>query len=208
MRRTHSSSIAVRLRSRRLECQRGVALVYGMIAIAVMMISAAALMRAMDTSSSLAGSAGFRRDLVNATDRGIVVGRDQFTNAASGQLYTTTSRNASVPTANYSATALANNPNGIPLALIDDNQFNLVGKPLEDIPVAGGLTIRYVIDRLCTSAGAPSLTTCVPYTRIGDTKGSVRIQRAGTTDSWVYRLSVRVIGPKNSMTFVQTMIGA
>ncbi len=189
--------------------QRGVALVYGLIAIAILLIAAAALIRAMDTASGLAGSGGFRRDLVNQTDRGIVVARDQFSNAVAGKLYTAASRTASNAAWNYSAVALPNDPNGIPLALIDDNRFIGVGTNGNDITdAASGVTIRYVIDRQCTRANAPSITSCVPYVQLGDPKGSSRIQRAGTTNAWVYRITVRVTGPKNSMTFVQTTIGA
>jgi hypothetical protein len=189
--------------------QRGVALVYGLIAIAILLIAAAALIRAMDTASGLAGGGGFHRDLVNQTDRGIVAARDQFSSAAAGNLYNIANRTASNAAWNYSAVALPNDPNGIPLALIDDNKFAAVGVNGNDInDAASGVTIRYLIDRQCTQVNAPSLATCVPYVRTGDTKGSSRIQRAGTTNAWVYRITVRVIGPKNSMTFAQTTIGA
>jgi len=187
--------------------QRGVALIYGMISIVVLMISAAALMRGMDTATALAGNAGFHRDLVNESDRGIVAARDQFTNA-NGSLNTSAKRNAAIAAVNYSEVALPNDPNGIPLALIDDNQFAAIGNAADINDAANGVSIRYVIDRLCTQTGTPSIANCVPYTPAGDTKGSIRIQRAGAATSWAYRISVRVTGPKNAMTFVQTMIGA
>ncbi|HUN92295.1 MAG TPA: hypothetical protein VMU33_09570 [Burkholderiaceae bacterium] len=185
--------------------QRGVALIYGLIAIVILMVAAAAMLRTMDTATGLAGSAGFHRDLVNASDQGVITAHDQFT---ANNLTGAAARIANLQKANYSAVSLPNDPNGIPLALIDDNVFAALGLTTNDLTDANGNKIRYVIDRLCTQAGAPTATTCVPYVQQGDKSGSTRIQRAGQVNQWVYRISVRVTDPKNSMTFIQTMLGA
>ena len=193
--------------------QRGAALVYGMVAILVLMISAIALVRSTDTSTSIAGSLGFRRDLTNQTDRGVVAARDLFVN---GALATLTNRNSNQPAANYSSVALANDSNGIPIALLSDTAFGNVGTP--NCTSAGGndicdgtTTIRYVIDRMCISSAAglaPTTTTCQPYVAVKSQSGSSRIQQAIVSNTWVYRISVRVTGPKNTMTFIQTTLGA
>jgi hypothetical protein len=108
--------------------------------------------------------------------------------------------------ANYKATALPTNSQGVPTALlVNDTAFAAYGSVANDIPGAtSDVTMRYVIDRLCSAAGASSSTNCVQS--IASPPGGTGIPVPGVPPptAAVYRLSVRVTGPRNTQVFLQT----
>jgi hypothetical protein len=126
------------------------------------------------------------------------------------------------PAHNYSAIQLAVNDRGIPLALLGDSAFAAVGSAAQDISAADdpGLHIRYVVDRLCAAPG-PAATQgaggCVwgvmpGCTSSGGARGGGSLQwrarlgqsSAGQTCSApMYRLSMRVSGPRDTQVFLQ-----
>src|ERR1700688_4142904 len=135
------------LRRRRApRAQRGVVLLYALIAIVLLMLSGLALVRGMGTALAISGNFALRRDLLNEGEQGVVNAEAAFTG---GLLNTTAARNASLAGANYSATTLATDNNGIPNALLSDAAFAAVGVAANDITPENGVSIRYVIDRLC-----------------------------------------------------------
>jgi type IV pilus assembly protein PilX len=200
--------------------QRGVVLIYALIAMVVIMLASIALVRGTSNATSLAGAFGFRRDLVNEADRGLSCALLVFgstTNACSNAavvaaLASTAVRNTTLRSANYSATTLQTDPKtGIPLDLLSDTQFAADGftNALDVTDATYNVSVRFVIDRLCAAGTtAPTPATCVANNRTGDKGGTNWLPKAGTTFQPIYRISVRVTGPKNGMTFVQTMIGA
>jgi hypothetical protein len=201
--------------------QRGVVLIYALIAMVVIMLASLALIRGVGNSTTLAGSFGMRRDMVNQADRGVACAllelgsaTDACTNtvtAVTATLANTALRNSNLLTSNYSATALATAANGIPNVLLEtDASFSGAGYNLnlDATDPTYQVNIRFVIDRLCSTAAAPSPTTCVANNRTGDKGGTGWLPKAGTTFQPIYRISVRVTGPKNAVSFVQTMIGA
>jgi Tfp pilus assembly protein PilX len=192
--------------------QRGVVLIFALIAMVLIMISTVALVRRVDSAQGAAGAMATKRDLMNQSDLGVVKALALF---SAGALATDTLRETTSVAANYSAFTLATNASGIPTALLaNDATFGVTGNTNNDIAAPGGLEIRYVIDRLCTATGAqvtgaPSTGKCAVYQRNGDTGGSSGVKKAGTTVMWVYRISVRVRDPqKKTLTFVQTTLGA
>lgn len=119
---------------------------------------------------------------------------------------------------NYSASMLPSSANGIPNMLLDDSQWTMsTGNDLSDAttpmvdPVTGttwttGITIRYVIDRLCLAAGPSSPSTCVISSSGQDKGGTSWLKKAGGASTPIYRITVRVSGPHNSQTFFQEMV--
>jgi hypothetical protein len=105
---------------------------------------------------------------------------------------------------------LPTNAQGVPLALLDDtagpNGFLSVGVAANDIipNATSQVTIRYVIDRLCTLTGTASSPNCVQSTAL-PTGGTANHNTAVAPPSaTVYRVSVRVTGPRNTQAFLQT----
>jgi type IV pilus assembly protein PilX len=191
--------------------QRGVVLLFGLIVLAIMLVGAAAMVRSMNTSMFNAGNLGFKRDMANQVERVVA---EVATDMLSGNLATDLIRQNSVTGRNYSATLLASNAQGIPNALLSDTTFGAVGTSARDITVAGqAVTMRYVIDRLCANTGTADASHCtMSNDPIATGGGSRQVTGAATTtvagagastQRVVYRLSVRVTGPRNTQAFFQ-----
>jgi len=180
-----------------------------LIALSLIMLSAMGLIRSFDTSLSMAGNLAFKRDLVNQGERGMAKAITLFN---SGALSTATAREADSPGSNYSATMLPTDPNGIPRKLIvSDTAFStatptMTGADISDSTT--GITVRYVIDRLCATAGKFDNTRCVSLKSTSGQGGSATLaaSKVGQEYMPVYRISVRVTGPRNTQSYLQTTI--
>lgn len=194
-----------RLHGRRL-AQQGVVMLFGLIALLIMMIGTVAMIRSMNTSQFNAGNMGFKRDLTNQGERAVST---VLALLQSGALGTETSRQSPDTTRNYSATILPSNSQGVPNALISDSAFSSVGASSNDIAVSGqGITLRYVIDRLCVNTGAASSSHCTMsdngQPRGGD--GNQGDLSDAVAKQAVYRLSIRVTGPRATQAYFQTTL--
>ena len=190
-------------------------MLFGLIALAIMMIGAAAMVRSMNSSLFSAGNLGFKRDLTNQAERAAALVMDAID---TGALSTEAARQQPNTALNYSATILPTNGQGIPNVLITDSTFNTVGASSNDITVADqAVVMRYVVDRLCTSTGVAEVTNCMlsdpgPSNAVVgmDLVGSaVHAPTGGVSPiqmQVVYRLTVRVNGPRNTQAFFQTTI--
>jgi type IV pilus assembly protein PilX len=183
--------------------QQGVVLIFSLIVLLILAIGAVALLRSVDTSLLSAGNLAFHRDLVNQAEQAISNVMTEFkTNAPPLNGATT----ADLPAANYVSTVLPTNAQGVPLVLLGNNAvFNTVASSANDIPGAtADVSIRYVIDRLCTNTGTASSPNCVQSTAL-PTGGTVNHNTAlAPPSATVYRVSVRVSGPRNTQAFLQT----
>ena len=191
---------------------RGVIMLFGLIALVIMMIGAVAIVRSMNTSLSNAGNLGFKRDLSNQGDRAVAT---VLTLVQSGTLGSDAARQNNDAARNYSATLLPSNAQGLPTALINDTSFAGVGVAGNDIAVVDmGVTLRYVIDRLCINTGLADPSQCTMNDNLvpmGGNGGGGAISEDPTAGSSgavpqqvVYRLSIRVDGPRQTQAFFQT----
>jgi hypothetical protein len=189
-------------------------LLFGMIALVVLLVGTAALVRSMNTSVFTAGNYGFKRDLTNQGERAVAAVLDVV---QTGALSTAAAREASDPARNYSAQLLATNPQGIPLALLSDAQFAGVGVAANDISISDmGITIRYVVDRVSAAPG-PAAPANSMMAGPGAPAGSSASELANAMDSSsagagavpqqvVYRVSIRVEGPRRTQSYYQTTL--
>jgi type IV pilus assembly protein PilX len=194
--------------------QTGVILLYGLLALAIMLIGAAAMVRSMNTSLLGAGNIGFKRDLTNQAERGAA---DALARLQTGALATVIVRESHSTNNNYSATILPTNAQGLPTALFSDAAFAAVGIGSNDISVPEqAITLRWVIDRLCTATGTADASRCTMANDpapVGGS-GSDLINAIDTTTGGagalqrrvIYRLSVRVTGPRSTQAFFQTTV--
>jgi type IV pilus assembly protein PilX len=182
--------------------QRGVVLIFTLIILLILTIGAVALMRSMNTSLFSAGNLAFRRDLVNQSEQAVANVMTEF--QSGGPLSTSAVTVGNVPALNYSAVMLATNNQGVPNALLNNATFATVATGA-DIPGAtSDVTIRYVIDRLCSAVGPSNGALCV-QSSAAPTGGTANDTAAVTPPSaTVYRLSVRVDGPRSTQVFLQT----
>jgi type IV pilus assembly protein PilX len=197
-----------RLPARAAPAQRGVIMLVTLLALVIMLVGAVALVRSFNSSLFMAGNLAFKRDLVNQAERASAV---VLARLDTGGLNTRAARAASSVALNYSAAMLPTNDQGIPLALLSGVTFATVASAANDIVVAGqGVTVRYVVDRLCNAVGN-EVTLGTANCTVGPTPdargGSASDINVATLQPQVlYRVSIRVDGPRNTQAFFQTTI--
>jgi Tfp pilus assembly protein PilX len=181
--------------------QQGVVLIFSLIVLLILAIGAVALLRSVNSSLLSAGNLAFHRDLVNQAEQAVSNVMTEFKTNALPLGGATTADN---PAANYVSTMLPTNVQGVPLVLLDNAAFAAVATA-GDIPGATpDVKIRYVIDRLCTNTGSASTPNCVQSTGLPTGGTANRNTAVAPPSATVYRLSVRVDGPRNTQAFLQT----
>lgn len=194
--------------------QRGVTLFLALIVLVAMLLSGIALFRTVDTGILVAGNVAMQK---SATRQG-----DQGTEAAIAWLV---DKAINDPTALYedaNITGYVNYPfyvanavSDVPTSLQTWAQWwdSYAGS---NTPAAlaldsnTGNTVSYLIQRLCDANGAPysSGVNCIgpPQTSgTGGTKGAgmVALQRPTAV---YYRITSRIVGPRNTVSLIQTVI--
>lgn len=199
--------------------QGGVSLIFALIVLVLMAISGLALLRSMDTSNLIAGNMAFQQSAVHSSDAGVEAAISWLTinNAVAGVLYSDS------PAAGYTASAAA-----VPANVTGEDFWNsLSAAGICFLPVAGGActaspgvpdpagnTVSYMIQRLCGSAGATTGNSCSTFTSTSGITATGNNEGAGedvitplTAGSAVYyRITVRVTGPRNSVSYVQSIV--
>ena len=201
-------------RAGKMHAERGVVMLFGLIALGIMLIGAAAMVRSMNTSLFNAGNLGFKRDLTNQAERAVA---NVLTLLQTGALGTDTARQSSSAAQNYSATLLPSNAQGLPNALVSDTAFTGIGTTGNDISVSTqAITVRYLVDRLCVNGGVAAANHCTmaddPNPVGGSGSESIRAEDSSAGGAGavgqrvVYRVSIRVAGPRNTQAFFQTTL--
>jgi hypothetical protein len=192
--------------------QKGMVLLMVLVSIVILLLAAVALVHSTGTGLFAAGNLGFRRDLVNQSGRAISAAMGKF--AANGPLSSASAVQQDSKDDNYSSTVLPadgfpsnSSPSathGIPNVLMNPTQFDMTYTKNNIVDATTQVTIRYVIDRLCTTSGAPDPSTCMVSTTVSDKGGTNWLAKAGGSSTPVYRISVLLTGPRNTQAFVQT----
>ncbi|MES1264872.1 MAG: hypothetical protein ABUU24_04375 [Variovorax sp.] len=175
----------------------------------------------------MSGNIAFKRDLQNQGERAIDTVMAKF--RSGGVLSTATARAANVAASNYSAKMLTVNAQGIPDALQSDTNFLAVGVATNDITPSTETTlanqavsIRYVVDRMCNDVGdekALGSANCLivdsqqqPGASFSEWQNAAGASLNGNASAApqgvVYRLTVRVQGPRNTESFFQSTFTA
>jgi type IV pilus assembly protein PilX len=184
--------------------QSGVVLIFALIVLLILTIGAVALVRSMNTSLFSAGNLAFRRDLVNQGEQAVSTVINEF--KTGGILVTSGVSDDDLFTANYSSSTLPTNSQGVPLALLNNTTFGTVGNAGNDLTGATpDVKIRYVIDRLCSAPNTVATSAlCVQSTGVPTGGTHNRNTAVAPPSATVYRLSVRVSGPRSTQVFLQT----
>jgi hypothetical protein len=135
--------------------------------------------------------------------------------SAGGALVSSSTTNSNVPGANYSATMLPTNPQGVPTILLASDSTFQAAWTAPDIVAASytvgstsespGVTMRYIIDRLCAPGTTEAFSSeCVQSTAQPMARDSRDPSGLAPPSATVYRVSVRVSGPRNTQVFLQT----
>jgi Tfp pilus assembly protein PilX len=202
--------------------QRGAVLLFCLIALTIMLIGAAGLVRSFQSTLFSAGNIGFKRDMRNESEMALNLALGPTGYFRTGLLSSSTARSGNLPLANYSAVMLPTNAQGVPdVFSLSDAAFAAAFSVPDATSPDGSVRVRFVIDRLCNSSGDESTlaaASCIlASTPAAPGSGGLNLQsaeRAGLTtttvaavpQSVVYRITARVIGPRNTMSFFQSTV--
>jgi Tfp pilus assembly protein PilX len=194
--------------------ERGVILLFTLIVLVVLLMGGAVVVRSMNASLFTAGNMAFKRDLRNQGEKAISEVLSEFN---SGALSTAASTTSTLASANYSAVQLTTNERGIPTSLLDNSAtpsgLDVRGTTFSPTGAAiagtSGVSMRYVIDRMCNNAGTALVlgeSGCVRPPSSTEIRGGTAspTPRPPRPPSLIYRLTVRVDGPRDTQVFVQT----
>jgi len=192
--------------------QRGVVMVVALIVLVVMTLGGIALMRSMDTSGMIAGNMAFKQAATQSADTGIesAIAWIEQSNGAN-------TLGVSNSAAGYSASTgtNANYPLGsgfwaaaLPAGVCNLNKF---GQGCTAAPEANanGNQVSYMIQRLCPATGAiDSRCSAVAGTVSagGQNEGAGEETLSSSSSLAYYRITVRVVGPRNSISYVQSIV--
>ncbi len=117
-------------------------------------------------------------------------------------------RNANLSGANYSATMLPSNAEGIPNILFDTAANFGAAFAGPALITNNGMTYRYVIDRMCSQNGPPDARYCAASgsTLEGRSQTDWLENARVNTGGYIYRITVRVTDVKHAQSFIQTTI--
>lgn len=212
----------------RIARQRGLVLFFALIALVVLSLAAAALVRSVDTSTIIAGNLAFKQAATTSADAGVEaaivwLAATELANISTSVLNNTPSIhpfNTTIPTSGYY-------PNVAPSFnyFVDDdgneanntlwNNANSVLVGAGPDPITGNTT-RYIIQRLCRNANVPVQTAdCLFSGALEDKNGqAIPLPQeicsgpgcpvAGQSPQ--IRITSRVTGPKNTVSYVQAFV--
>lgn len=205
----------LRLHLRR--AQRGVVLFISLIVLVAMSLAGIALMRSVDSGVMIAGNLAFKQGTTLAGDSGIESARTALTAIAGGTgnpLWTSTSASyfSLVPTpepdfTGTDSTKTAYNWTGTTtVGGVTVNNSTVVSG------IAGTTEVRYVIHRLCTASGDPTLTICAKGATSANATSSQTVRDAAGAANFTvgsaqyYRITTRVIGARNTKSYVEVVV--
>jgi Tfp pilus assembly protein PilX len=185
--------------------QRGIVLVIALIVLAALSLAGIALMRSVDTSTAVVGNLAFTQASTLPANLAV-----EEAVAALFEDELIANVNQDLPAQNYYATRQnGEDARGIPDVLTTKTKASTLARVLD----AGyGNEVRYVVERMCAPGipVTPSRAELVKYCDMLPPKPS------GTTSMEtdkielpripLYRLTVRVDGPRNTVSFVQAML--
>lgn len=180
--------------------QRGAVLFIALIVLVAMSLAGIAMMRSVGTGALIADNLAFEESSTAAADLGIQAAESVLPAIVS------TSRDADMTSPYYYYATLTPQDGGV--------AWNANGLPevdwtsVPDVANSLGYTIKYVIERLCT--GALPVTdvqgSCVAGTAAGSGSmkaGSIKFTGAAQV---YYRVTVYVLGPRDTTSYVQAII--
>ena len=184
--------------------QRGAALIFALIVLVTMLLAGAALMRSVDTSVVIAGNLALKQATTASGDTGVETAIAWLEANKTGSTL-----HDSIPDSGYMA--VEQHPN---VGQSWDNFWTSALAPAHQIVTLAADTtdnrVSYVIHRLCNDTGPPTSVGahCSPPPSVvasGNSKGAGIINPIASTQVY-YRITARIDGPRNTLSYVQAIV--
>lgn len=186
--------------------QYGFVLIIALIVLGAMSLAAVSLVRTVDTSTLLSRNISFKRDAIARNDIAMEAALHKFRKDSA--YYSVNGLVAGLEIDNvdnnYSALMLATDTQGVPTILKVSNFSSTWNATAIDL---GESTIAYyLIERLCTNnnAAEPMPRRCIMGSRI-EAGGSQPNQRPGSNVPALFRVTTKVTGPRNTISYAQSV---
>ncbi len=184
--------------------QEGLVLFIALIVLVAMSLAGIALMRGADTGTLIAANLAFKQNTTSVGDLGVETARNWLLGQAATALYNDNTSSGYHATMQSNLDLLGNDP-----GKTDYNWSSATAVGT----APSGYAVRYVIHRLCDSVGNPVSVNCVKAAASGSTTASGTKGAAAygqfaisvPTNAY-YRITVRVTGPRNTLSYVQTVV--
>lgn len=195
----------------RLRSQRGVILIITLIVLVAMTLASIAMVRSVDTSTVIAGNLAFKQSATASGDAGLEAAI-VWLSANSGSLEQDSASNGYYATSQNSLDLTGNKTPDAPSDNLDWTSSSAVKILAKD---AAGNEVAYVIHRMCDNVGPLNGATCATEQSVqaGSSQGSARQMQTYQPGSWgsvanrgYYRITARITGPRNSISYVQAVI--
>lgn len=179
--------------------QHGVVLFVALIVLIIMTLAGLALLRQMGVGTSIAGNVAFKENATSVADRG--------TEFARAWLMANSAITANDSVANGYLSSWAGG--------VDPTAFDWAGqsRTLTDDQAQTGNTTRMIIHRLCATANMSALDPAqrcsdFPVINAGESRGGGGYPSVlpGTAPSPFYRVTTRVDGPRNTVSYTQVLM--
>ena len=173
---------------RTVRAQRGVTMIVVLVLLSVMLLGGMALARMTEVGTLASGNAAFREASLQASEVGV---NTAF--AAIRALGDENTNNGNW----YFATTQAQDANGVPSVSFD----------AAPAVVVGAYSATYVVDRVCTGAMPVTepLRQCL-VKQVPQIESSTDREKPDPPTARQFRITVRVIGPKDTRAWVQALI--
>jgi len=192
--------------------ERGATLIIALIILVAMSLAGIATMRSVDTSAILAGNIAFKESATNAADQGVQAGQAWLSsNAGNTALYTDNNVPGVSSVGYYSSVTTRDKDWSDPAQWTNAAALN------GGLPDNSGNTVYYIVERMCSLQKCAPNATCASQVNVcGSTPDSTQMSGEGLDMSAPnfftkppaihYRVSARAVGPRNSVTIVQTHV--
>jgi type IV pilus assembly protein PilX len=205
--------------------QRGMSLLFALLALAALSLAGVALVRSVNTSSQVIGNLGFKQDATSAggaaTETAIAWLQANSAlldsnNAAAG--YYATSLDSMDPTGRTTTVAK-------PLGLINWDSDNCAYATAGTYascsllsaaaPAVNGNNPRYLISRLCEKAepasgtnicAKPAAASLTDAVQRGEVRVGTELRPSKLSTSPYYRIIVRTVGARNTVSYTETIV--
>jgi Tfp pilus assembly protein PilX len=186
--------------------ERGVVLFVALIVLVVMSLAAVVIARSVFTGNRVAGNLAFQQSATQSADIGVETAVAWLEQNAGSVIL-----NNSIPAGPTRYLALRQDPD-LPTNQSWENFWQNQLLPfVNPLPAdAAGNTAAYVIQRMCNAPGDPATgigcnSSPIATAAAGSSKGAGVIALISTGQVY-YRITVRVAGPRNAVSFVQAMV--
>lgn len=212
----HRGTTARRLPA--LEKQRGVVLFTALIAMVVLSLAAVAVLRSVDAGTSIATNLANKQGTLGPINYAIERAVDALFQGGGGSV--TDPFNHDVNHNYYANVQAGEKPNGVPAILhgATPSAYPVTFQKYDDPGPNARYSVRWVIERMCQgSAPAPGPFTGDPLTTTGLQACDLLVPKVSTAGTSMdeapaippvplYRVSIRVDGPANTVTYAQAML--